>query len=192
MGRPLGTRTQPLCLQKQALAVALSKLGLRHGGLTPVKCHLSHAVEMVHRGFPFLKAKNHGTIFEGKVMPTHHTSLIMCPQSQAAVPAAVFTVTESPVSFRTYTCLPRCPPSPPRPVTHTLTGCRSLPFLAGTWAGAGLATSPLTPPRLQCSPMLPLQRFLLLRVAWQAGLPLRPWGLAFLLIVTCCGKDCRI
>ena len=59
-------------LQKQALAVALSKSGLRHGGfLTPVKCHLSHAMEMVHLGFLWLKAKKHGTIFEGKV-PTYH------------------------------------------------------------------------------------------------------------------------
>lgn len=43
------------------------KSGLRHGGfLTPVKCHLSHAVEMVHLGFLWLKAQKHGTIFEGK------------------------------------------------------------------------------------------------------------------------------
>lgn len=60
-------------LQKQASAVALSKSGLRHGGfLTPVKCHLSHAMEMVHLGFLWLKAKKHGTIFEGKVVPTYH------------------------------------------------------------------------------------------------------------------------
>lgn len=60
-------------LQKQASAVAPSKSGLRHGGfLTPVKCHLSHAMEMVHLGFLWLKAKKHGTIFEGKVVPTYH------------------------------------------------------------------------------------------------------------------------
>lgn len=66
MGILFSVFTYPVCFQKQALAVALSKLGLRYGGLTPVKCHLSHAVEMVHRGFPFLKAKNHGLFLRGK------------------------------------------------------------------------------------------------------------------------------